>query len=415
MNKKTTTKLSLALITVLSIAPHVSADANSEIDMLKKEIQSLKENQQTLIDETSSLKTGFEYTTVDATKSHSGLGSAASKVYYSSSPLSIGGYGEMYISSQSGDNPDKRTLDVYRFVPYIGYKFTDDIILNTEIEFEHGGVKAGNGKSGADAKAGKGGEVIIEFMYLDFLQNKNYNFRLGHMLIPMGLINQRHEPTLFTTVQRPGTSKYIIPTTWHESGAMVYGELADDLSYKFSATSALDTSLTNGKKWIRSGRGGSFKRTDPALAFTARIDYTGLNGLLIGASTYYDGDVSVTDIHGDYSNSGLRVYGTYAVASRSDDVNPTANEATNAVGGYLNIAYDVLSSSKGSLPIFIQYETYNPEDELADGSSKDSIDTITIGANYFPHEQVVLKLDYAMQEKGDVEDNTLSLSLGFVF
>ncbi len=408
MNKKTITKLSLALITALSITPQVSADTKSDIDILKKEIQSLKENQQALIDETSSLKTGFEYTTVDATKSHSGLGSAASKVYYSSSPLSIGGYGEMYISSQSGDSADKRTLDVYRFVPYIGYKFTDNIILNTEIEFEHGGVKNSDGKS-------SGGEVIIEFMYLDFLQNKNYNFRLGHMLIPMGLINQRHEPTLFTTVQRPGTSKYIIPTTWHESGAMVYGELADDLSYKFSATSALDTSLTNGKKWIRSGRGGSFKRTDPALAFTGRLDYTGVNGLLVGASTYYDGDVSVTDIHGDYSNAGLRVYGTYAVASRSDDVNKAANEATNAVGGYLNIAYDILSSSQGSLPVFIQYETYNPEDELADGSSKDSIDTITIGANYFPHEQVVLKLDYAMLEKGNKEDNTLSLSLGFVF
>ena len=197
----------------------------TEIADLKKEIKELREITNSLIDETSDLKTGFSYTTVDTTKSHSGLGSAASKVYYSKSPLSIGGYGEMYYSQQTGDSTNKSTLDVYRFVPYIGYKFTDNIILNTEIEFEHGGVANSGG-------AAKGGEVIVEFMYLDFLINENVNLRVGNFLMPMGLINEKHEPTLFTTVQRPDTSKYILPSTWHESGLMVYGDIVEGLSYK---------------------------------------------------------------------------------------------------------------------------------------------------------------------------------------
>lgn len=46
---------------------------------------------------------------------------------------------------------------MYRFIPYIGYKFTDSIILNAEIEFEHG------------ANTERGGEVTVEFLYLDFL------------------------------------------------------------------------------------------------------------------------------------------------------------------------------------------------------------------------------------------------------
>ena len=75
------------------------------------------------------------------------------------------------------DNENSSTVDVYRFVPYIGYKFTDNIILNTEIEFEHGGVADGNG-----------GEVIVEFMYLDFLLNKELNIRIGNFLVPVGTV-----------------------------------------------------------------------------------------------------------------------------------------------------------------------------------------------------------------------------------
>ncbi|MFT5661044.1 MAG: hypothetical protein ACI9TV_001690 [Sulfurimonas sp.] len=409
MNSK---KITLSLLTALTLTSTAFANDKSEIAQLKQEMSELKEITQSLIDETSDLKSGFNYTTVDPTKSHSGLASAASKVYYSKSPLSIGGYGEMYFASQEGDSTDKRTLDVYRFVPYIGYKFTDNIILNTEIEFEHGGV---------DAK-GNGGEVIMEFMYLDFLMDKKYNLRVGHMLMPMGLINERHEPTLFTTVQRPNTSKNIIPSTWHESGVMVYGEITEGLSYNFAATSALETGV-NGSKWLRDGRGGSYKQTDPSLGFTARLDYTGTNGLLLGTSAYYAPSESttksattITDVHVDYKVAGARVYGTYAIVNRSQAGNIATNAVDKAYGGYLNLSYDLLSSSStGSLPVFVQYEDMNAEDSRADGTSGDATKTTTLGINYFPHEQVVLKLDYAMQSKGSTDDNIASVSMGFIF
>lgn len=415
------TKLSLALITALSLTQNVNADDASEIETLKKEIAELRqitksllksnekiavleETQQVLVEETSNLQTGFNYTTVDTTKSHSGLGNAASKVYYSSSPLSIGGYGEMYYSRASGDSGDKETLDVYRFVPYIGYKFTDNIILNTEIEFEHGGVDHN----------GNGGEVILEFMYLDFLANKNYNFRVGHMLMPMGLINEKHEPTLFTTVQRPDTSKYLLPSTWHESGLMVYGEFLDDLDYKVAVVTSLDATQTDATKWVRNARGGSYKRSgDVDSGIVARLDYTGVNGLLIGTSVYTDKNFNIADIHLDYHNSGARVYGTYANAKRSQGTLAATN-AQQGNGGFINISYDVLSSDV-SLPIFVQYESYNMGDKNFDGTSGDATKITTLGFNYFPHEQVVLKLDHAMKEKANVKDDITSISMGFIF
>ncbi len=390
----------------LLLCSFINAD---EIKVLKQEIQELRETTQMLIDETSDLKTGFSYTTADPYKSHSGLGAAASKVYYSSSPLSIGGYGEMYYAHTSNEGTaNSSTIDVYRFVPYIGYKFSDNIILNVELEFEHGGIKEG---------ASGDGYVVVEFMYLDFLINENANIRAGNMLVPMGLVNERHEPTLFTTVQRPNTSKNLIPSTWHENGIMVYGDIVEGLSYKLGGFTALQLAngAGDGDKWLRNSRLGSFRSTNPKLAVVARVDYTGINGLLLGASTYVDSDLVMFDTHVDYNLDALRVYGVYTQTSRS---NTPVGEPEAAKGGYLNIGYDLLSftSSKNKMPLFVQFENVAAQDEIAGGTSVASINTTTVGINYFPHEQVVLKMDYAMHTQNGVADkNIASVSMGFIF
>ncbi|QOY53048.1 porin [Candidatus Sulfurimonas baltica] len=427
-------KLGLSVATALLLSTSAFADTASDIAELKKEIADLKELSRTLVDETSDLKTGFNYTKVDSTKSYSGMGAAASKVYYSKSPLSIGGYGKMdyYHKSKEGSkNADN--IDVYRFIPYIGYKFTDNIIMNAEIEFEHGGAEDG---------ATGDGYVIIEFMYLDFLFNENINLRVGNMLVPMGLVNERHEPTLFTTVQRPNTSKKLIPSTWHENGLMAYGNITDDLSYKVGGFSALqlERGSKEGNNWLRESRLGSFRADEKTerlgLAVVTRVDYTGINGLLVGASAYLDSDVTMADVHFDYSIDAFRAYGVYTQTNRSgartygwdhdDDLltpNKIVNEAKKAKGGFINLGYDVLSltQSKNKMPVFVQYETVSAQDELHGGDSVDSTDTITVGINYFPHEQVVLKADYAMEKdngnplNNEDETNIFSLSMGFIF
>jgi hypothetical protein len=204
---------------------------------------------------------------------------------------------------------------------------------------------------------------------------------------------------------------------------MVYGDIVDNLSYKFAAISGLQTGI-NGSSWLRGGRGGSFKQTDPSRGFVARVDYTGLNGLLVGASVYsapslndVDSDTLMYDVHLDYKNSGARVYGVYTQTTRSDAKNIAADAVEKANGGYINLSFDVLTltSMKTQLPVFVQYESINPEKKRVDGTSEDSTDTTTIGMNYFPHEQVVLKLDHAMASKGSIDTDTTSISMGFIF
>ena len=415
------TKLPLVLAGMLTLSTASFADDKADIAELKQQVKELQEMSQALVDETSDLKTGFNYTVVDDSKSYSGLGAAASKVYYSKSPLSIGGYGEMYYANTTKDGTTSSVIDVYRFVPYIGYKFSDNIILNTEIEFEHGGSKQ---SSNADLS---GGYVIMEFMYLDFLFNDNLNARIGNMLLPMGLVNERHEPTLFTTVQRPSTEKYLIPSTWSENGIMAYGNIIDGLVYKAGIFTSLNTD-TDTKSWIRNGRAGTLKQKNPNIAYTARVDYTGLTGLLLGASVYGQDNLLMTDVHADYKVNGLRVYGLYTQTTRSNATDFNATTAPeSAQGGYVNLSYDVLATtnSKYSLPVFVQYENVNTTATAAGTApvTTSAVGTTTVGLNFFPHEQVVLKVDYAMADNQygtkstdeKISSETLSVSMGFIF
>ena len=423
-------KTSLTLATITLLSNIVFADDATEIAVLKQQMAELQSNQEALIDETSNAQVGF--TSVDSDYSHNGMGAAASKVYMTKSPLSIGGYGEMYFASpDNGDN----FADVYRFVPYFGYKFNDNIILNTELEFEHGGAN-GNGE----------GYVVIEFMYLDFLINEGFNIQVGNFLTPVGLINLRHEPVLFNTVQRPNTEKYLIPSTWNTNGIMTYGMIGETgLSYNAGLVQALDMDNSNAgkKKQIRSGRAGTVgKSTYNRAGIVGRLDYRGISGLLVGGSLYYgdatqgsikDTTTLIYDVHGVYEISGFKVKAVYTATTISNADNiaaGTANGASlsDANGYFVNLEYDLLSSlaTTYKLPLFAQYDYINPNATVVDANNDEisSLDpqaqsaTTTVGINFFPQEQVVLKLDYAMTDYIDntQEDyNTISASFGFIF
>ncbi|MGB5966640.1 MAG: hypothetical protein WBG65_14050, partial [Sulfurimonadaceae bacterium] len=375
-----TNKIVLALSAAALFSNMAFADDTTDIAELKKQVAELQANQEALVDETSNSQVGF--TTVDTAFSHNGMGAAASKVYNSSSPLSIGGYGEMYFASpDNGDN----FADVYRFVPYIGYKFTDNIILNTEIEFEHGGAKDN----------GTGGYAIIEFMYLDFLLDEAFNVQVGHVLTPMGLINLRHEPTLFNTVQRPNTEIYVLPSTWHTNGLLAYGNIGESgLSYNAGVIQALDFNNDDAgqKKQIRSGRAGSDeKSTYNRAAFVGRLDYRGVTGLFVGASMYYgdasqgsvaDASALMYDLHAVYEIAGFKAKALYT-ATKIDgaDKIATANAGTinppdgasisDADGYYVNLEYDVLATlgTTYKLPVFVQYDYINPTGTVVDSSN----------------------------------------------
>ncbi|MDD5125756.1 MAG: hypothetical protein PHT85_14355, partial [Methylovulum sp.] len=210
-------------------------------------VQTLERKTNVLSQEVEKLRTNLTIPEEAKYKSAYGLGPAASKVYQVGKGLSIGGYGEAIYQDYVGDKKeeDKNNADLERVVLYAGYKFTDRILFNSEIEFEH----ASSGE-GDELK----GEVGVEFAALDFFIDPLANIRTGLVLMPMGFINQIHEPPFFYGNHRPEVEQRIIPSTWREMGVGLFGQITPSLTYTTYLVNGLDASGFQ-SSGIKEGRG----------------------------------------------------------------------------------------------------------------------------------------------------------------
>jgi hypothetical protein len=343
-----------------------------------------------------------------------GLGESASKVYRVEQGLSIGGYGEMLyesIDSSRDDGSDSNArdrLDFLRAILYTGYKFGDDWIFNSELEFEH-------------ASTGSGGEVSVEFAYLDRLFNPNVNARIGMVLVPMGLVNELHEPTLFLGAKRPDVERVIIPSTWRENGFGLFGE-AGPVTYR--------TYLVNGLRadgfssaGLRSGRQKGAQALAEDFAWVGRLDYTATPGLLAGVSLYagdsgqdlrhpsgdeIDASTTIWEGHVDWKWRGFQARALYAESSVDDVVE--LNQALGFTGsrsigeslegGYVQVGYDLFAhrgNDRRSLTPYARWETFDTQAEVPAGFTRDparDVESLTLGLALQPLDQIIFKLDY---------------------
>ncbi len=344
-----------------------------------------------------------------------GLGPAASKIYKLSKGLSVGGYGEAHYSNLVSDKGSKKDqADFLRFVLYTGYKFTDKIVLNAEIEFEH-------------ASTGKEGEVSLEFASLDFLLDEKINLRAGLLLIPVGITNELHEPTLFHGNDRPLVERQVIPTTWREMGVGAFGRLAEGLEYKLYLVNGLDADGFDGKG-IRGGRQKGSEAIAEDWAVVARLDYEPVLGLNLGGSTYLgdsgqgqefagqEADVftEIYELHGQFKQRGLELKALGSLL-KIDDTDRLGGVPDRISGWYGEVAYDVLPllvpGTAHYLAPFFRYEQIDYR-----GSTED-VDLYVTGVSYKPVPNVVLKADYRNFDnkfKTDTADE-VNLGIGFIF
>ncbi len=371
------------------------------LDLVTAELQKLKN--ETAVSETP------------VYQSFSGLGPAASKVYAANPGLSIGGYGEAHYSNLVNDKGSaKDQADFLRFILYAGYKFNDWIVLNSEIEFEH-------------ASTGENGEVSLEFANVDFLLNDRFNLRAGLLLVPMGITNELHEPTLFHGNDRPLVEQQVIPSTWREMGVGAYGQLAEGLEYKLYLINGLDAAGFD-DKGIRGGRQKGSKATAEDLAMVARLDYEPLFGLNLGGSVYLgnsgqdqefagskaDVFTRIYELHASYKAHGLELK---ALGSQVDlaDTAQLAGVPERITGWYGEIAYDLLPllipGTSHYLAPFFRYESIDYR-----GSDQD-VDLYVTGLSYKPIPNVVVKADYRNfdQKNGSARADEVNLGIGFIF
>lgn len=421
-------------------APLARAQEATDRDRARDdEIAELKRQLGVVVNELETLRTQVAAPEIPAElESQYGLGPAASKVYKSARGVSLGGYAEAVYRKRDLDEDGNDEADFTRVVAYLGYKYNDWILFNTEIEFEHGSTE-------------EEGSVSVEFATLDFLLTPEFNVRTGLMLIPMGIVNEVHEPPFYYSTTRPLAERVILPSTWRENGVGVFGSLWERLSYRVYVVNGFEAEGFN-SSGLRGGRQNGSEALANDLAVVGRVDFDPFDGMRLGAS-YYVGNSSqdqdieiggddfglpnarttIWEVHGEYRWQALTARALWTQAHVADagtlselftlaDVDlPVVSR--RMIGGYGEIAYDVIPlffpGSEMSLEPFFRFEYVDTQNDVPSGFLADRLYKQRVyvpGIQFKPISNVVLKLDYRnvddfAHEGGD----ELNLGFGLVF
>ena len=357
----------VALGLTLCLAGPVAAQDQPSIDELQKQIEA----QQAQIDALAQI--------ADAQSSSSPL-----------NKVNWGGYGELHYNNLSADDSanDLKEVDFHRFVLFASYEFSDSIRFVSELELEH-----------SLAGEGANGEVELEQAYIEFDISDTLIARGGLMLLPLGILNETHEPPTFYGVERNDVENIIVPTTWWGAAASITARLGSGLQWDLLVHEGLQVPTSGSSAFrIRSGRQKTSNANAKELAYTTRLRYTGVAGLELAASLQYQNDMSqVADdgldegllytAHASWTNGlfALRaLYGAWELAGDAVE----AADADSQSGWYVEPSWKPC----WWLGLYTRYE------DLDGARSRDEFSQWEVGANFYPHEQVVIKLDYRQRE-----------------
>lgn len=402
-------KLLLASTIAAFMAPVVVAEnIPSQAEMWKiiqqqqKEIENLKsklQDSESQINETRVIAT----TAVDAVEAIESGESSNSGLAQWVNNTTIGGYGEHHYNNFD-DSDDQ--VDAHRFVLFVGHHFSDNLKFFSELEVEHGLTK--------DTADGSGpGEVELEQAYIQWDFAKNHSLVMGQYLIPVGIINETHEPETFYGTERNKVESNIIPATWWETGAMFQGEIMPGLSYNAAIHSGLKTSDGGS---IRGGRQKSAKAVAEDPAYTLRLKYTGMPGLELAATAQYQSEITQGTAIDDSSATLLEAHAVYQTGPfairalwASWDVEGNGFDMVGRdeqEGWYIEPSVKALDN----LGFFIRYSEYNNQ---AGFSASNDVETWDYGLNFWLNPRVVIKADYS--DVRDNGDDSLNVGLGWSF
>lgn len=325
--------------------------------------------------------------------------------------VTIGGYGELHYNDL--DNGEE--IDFHRFVLYFGHQFTDNLSFYSEFELEHS--LAGDGAPG---------EVELEQAFVQWDYAPGHRARAGLFLMPIGILNETHEPDTFYGVERNRVENQVIPTTWWEAGVGFDGEIAPGWGYDLAVHSGLNLKTSSGSpSSIRSGRQKVAEANGDSLAYTGRISFTGIPGLQWRTSLQYQADLTQSDDEGvgvgnidaslletnltlERGIFGLRaLYARWDLDDRIELLNPGASEQ---FGWYVEPSVRL----SNNLGLFARYGRYDLTASSA--AASDERGQFDVGVNYWVHDNVVIKLDFQRQDNDNgVDVDGFNLGVGYSF
>lgn len=390
------------------------------------------------------------------------------------SRLTLGGYGEAcYTRNFYSDNgnryshaadykdaPSHGRFDLPHVVVNLGFDFGRGWSMNSEIEFEHGGVGSAVELEAEEvgefeSEVERGGEVVLEQFYIQKSFMPQLNVRVGMQIVPVGYTNGHHLPTEFFTVYRPEGENQIMPCTWHQTGIDIWGR-AGDWRYEAMLLPGLNSSYFSKDEWIKNGTTSPFE-FEPAnrYAVAARVDNYSVPGLRIGVSGYYGqsfantlqsdkgkyasvrGDVWIAALDFTYRNAGWIARGAfdYGHLSNADEISiynrnqsKTSPYKRTYVGkGALNVGveagYDIFRLFADrhldgqQFYLFGRYEYYDAYIPTENAPAYDwtNRNRMAVGINWFPIKQIVVKAEFSERFLKKQYNNEPSVSIGVAY
>ncbi|MCW5965424.1 MAG: hypothetical protein KIT83_15415 [Bryobacterales bacterium] len=376
-------------------------------------------------------------------KQHPGLAYAASKIYFSDQKYAVSGFGEINAIRYRGEsNRDSGDIELfytnlYRFSTFFGYKFTNNLIFNSEFlgEFIHDGTRE------------YGTDIVIEAM-LDYLIHPRFNTRFGFFPLPMGYLNNNDEPVMFNSVNRPEVERVIIPSSWIMLGTMAFGKVAGNLSYSAGIVGGLDGSDFVEGTWIRQGR--QIHHGIPKdFASVGQLLYRTGEDIQFGVSAYrgasgVDGTedalervrmpTTVFSAHGRYHKPRFSITGvaTQGQLGRTAEAFERIGQVmgSRTYGYYLEADHDILpyflkQAGNRRLKVFARTEWLNTHARtdaalLGRVRNEQDLRIVTIGANYAPKRSFVFKGNYQFRTNRFAnapvpESDVAEFGVGFIF
>ncbi len=326
----------------------------------------------------------------------------------------LGGYGELHYNNLD----DGTEVDFHRYVLFLNHEFADNLNLYSELEVEH-----------SIAGDGQVGEVELEQAFIQWDYNQDHNLKFGLFLVPLGILNETHEPDTFYGVERNAIEKNVIPATWWEAGVGLNGELAPGWGYDLAVHSGLnldtDNSSASKRTSIRSARQKVGEANAENLAATARLSFSGYPGLRVSAAFQRQTDLTQGDADGvGVSGVGANLYefdlqfqrdmfafrALYAKWDIDSDINQLNPGSDEQMGWYVEPSIKL----NPKLGVFARFGGYDLlASESASASEKKQFD---IGVNYWIHPRVVVKMDYQKQDNENGTDvDGFNIGMGYSF
>ncbi len=305
------------------------------------------------------------------------------------SKTTIGGYGELHYNNLNADDPSKdlEMIDLHRFVLFFGHEFNDKTRFYSEFEVEHALV--------ADSGGDTPGEVEIEQAFVEFDLRQDLYAKAGLFLIPVGILNETHEPDTFYGVERNDVESIIVPSTWWEGGAGLNGRFGSGWNWDLAYTSGLQMPTTGSSAFrVRSGRQKVAEAVASDGAITGRLRYLGIPGLQAAVTVQYQFDPSqasndgldsgtLVEGHIDYRRNGFGLRALYARWDFTGDAVEAAGADTQT-GWYIEPSYRL----NDKIGFYTRYE------DIDAARSQDKFNQWEVGLNWWPARNVVIKFDY---------------------